>query len=160
LSNNFDSDSATISDDDNPTAGRHAPQFSGDERRVFAQLRAAGLDPRQEPLNVEYIQPARTAKYVPDFQLPNGIIVEVKGVFRTDDRQMHRLIKEQRPDLDIRFVFTNPNQRISKKRPVTYADWCEKNGFKYAKQRIPEAWLREKPRQLQQRQAAIAAEKI
>jgi hypothetical protein len=157
VSNHFESDSTIISDD-NPTAGGHAPQFSSDERRVFAQLRAAGLDPRHEPLKVEYIQPARTAKYVPDFQLPNGIIVEVKGRFSSDDRQMHRLIKVQRPDLDIRFVFTNPNQRISKKRPVTYADWCEKNGFKYAKQRVPETWLREKPRHLQQRQAAIAAE--
>ena len=105
------------------------------------QLRTAGIDAQYEPFKIEYLKPAKPSKYTPDFVLPNGIIIETKGRFVTADRQKHLLIKAQRPDLDIRFVFSNPNQRISKQSQTTYAMWCEKNGFLYAKQIIPKEWL-------------------
>lgn len=91
---------------------------------------------------VKYTKPAKEARYTADFRLPNGVIIETKGRFVTADRQKHILIKEQRPDLDIRFVFSNPNNRISKKSETTYAKWCEKHGFLYARKSIPEEWLK------------------
>lgn len=81
--------------------------------------------------------------YTPDFILPNGIIIEGKGRFTASDRKKHLYIKEQHPDLDIRFIFSNSNNRIVKGSKTTYALWCEKNGFLYADREIPEDWLNE-----------------
>lgn len=88
-------------------------------------------------------QDTRTKSYTPDFVLPNGIIIETKGRFTLDDRNKHLFIKEQHPDLDIRFVFTNPNSKLRKGAKSTYADWCEKNGFQYAARIIPKDWTEE-----------------
>lgn len=117
---------------------------SGLEEKIAAALQAQGIDPQYETLVIEYEKPARKAKYKPDFVLPNGIIVESKGRFVTADRQKHLLIQKQRPDLDIRFVFSNSRQRISKQSKTTYADWCRKNGFKFADVTIPQEWINEK----------------
>ncbi len=113
------------------------------EDAVAAQLREAGIPVRYETEKIEYVKPSRKAKYTPDFVLPNGIIIETKGRFITEDRHKHLMIRDQHPDLDIRFVFSNPNSRISKTSPTTYAMWCEKHGFKYAAKRIPEDWIKE-----------------
>lgn len=95
-------------------------------------------------MRLKYLKPSRPATYTPDFVLPhNGIIIEAKGRFVTADRQKHILIKEQFPDLDIRFVFSNPHQTIGKQSSTTYAMWCEKKGFKYAATSIPEEWIKE-----------------
>lgn len=94
-------------------------------------------------MTVAYIQPEKQRKYTPDFVLDNGIIIETKGRFTVHDRMKHLYIKASRPDLDIRFVFSNPNVKLYKGAKSTYADWCEKNGFLYAKQLIPEDWLNE-----------------
>ena len=116
---------------------------SGLEDKIAAQLRAAGIDPQYEQFKIEYIKPERKAKYTPDFRLPNGIIIESKGRFLTDDRQKHLLVREQHPDLDIRFVFSNSKTRISKTSQTTYADWARKHGFLFSDKRIPEEWLNE-----------------
>ncbi|MGL5934576.1 MAG: hypothetical protein ACRCZI_03020, partial [Cetobacterium sp.] len=71
----------------------------------------------------------------------NGVIVEAKGEFTAKDRKKHLLIRAQYPQLDIRFVFSNPQSRISKTSRVTYAMWAEKHGFKYSKGTIPSEWL-------------------
>jgi hypothetical protein len=117
---------------------------SGLEEATGEQIASAGLDPKAiyESVKIEYVKPSRKSKYTPDWPLPNGIIVETKGRFEVADRQKHLLIKEQHPHLDIRFVFSNPNTRIRKGSPTTYADWCEKHGFLYAAKRIPEEWLK------------------
>jgi hypothetical protein len=77
-----------------------------------------------------------------DFELPNGIIIEVKGWFKPADRTKHLSIKKQHPDLDIRFLFDNANKRLSKTSRTTYAQWCQKHGFKYAEKTIPKEWTR------------------
>lgn len=118
--------------------------IGGLERQVSDQLKAADVSFEYEPEIIRYEKPARPAKYTPDFRLANGIYVETKGYFKTADRQKHILVKAQHPDKDIRFVFSNPNQRISKQSTTTYAAWCEKHGFKYAKGFIPQAWIFEK----------------
>lgn len=106
-------------------------------------LEKLGVPVAYEEARLEYLKPARVARYTPDFILPNGIIVETKGRFVTADRQKHLLIKDQHPDLDIRFVFSNPNGRISKQSKTTYAMWCEKNGFVFAAKTIPINWISE-----------------
>lgn len=53
----------------------------------------------------------------------------------------HLHIKAEHPDLDIRFVFSNSKQRISKTSKTTYADWCLKHGFQYADKEVPKEWL-------------------
>ncbi len=118
---------------------------SGLEVSVSKQLKDLDQDFTYEKSKVHYLRPARLAKYTPDFVLPSGIVVETKGRFKTDDRQKHLLIKNQHPMLEIRFVFSNPKQRISKQSKTTYAAWCEKNGFLYATKLIPSKWLKEAP---------------
>lgn len=116
---------------------------SGLEDKIAAQLRSLGIEPEYEAHKIEYTRPARASKYTPDFRLPNGIFIETKGRFVTDDRQKHLLIKVQHPDKDIRFVFSNSRSRISKTSNTTYAMWCEKHGFLYADKFIPKEWMEE-----------------
>lgn len=116
---------------------------SGLEDTIAAKLKADGVPYKYEELVINYIKPARKAKYTPDFVLDNGIIVESKGRFVVADRQKHLFVKEQHPELDIRFVFSNSKQRISKTSTTTYADWCVRYGFKYADRDIPKEWIDE-----------------
>ncbi len=116
---------------------------SGLEEQVAKQLEAAGVEAGYETEKVLFIRPARSAKYTPDWILPNGIIVETKGRFKVEDRQKHIHIKQQHPNLDLRFVFSSSKGKISKGSKTTYAMWCEKHGFLYADKWIPEEWLKE-----------------
>lgn len=116
---------------------------SGLEELVAQQLSANSVEYKYEELVIPYTTPPKAHKYHADFYLPNGIVVETKGRFVTADRQKHLLIKQQNPEYDIRFVFSNSRAKISKRSTTTYADWCSKNGFKYADKWIPAAWLKE-----------------
>lgn len=115
---------------------------SGLEDKVAEQLKESGLKVEYEKLKIRYkVEEERT--YTPDFQLPNGIIIETKGRFVLADRMKHLRIKEQHPRLDIRFVFSNPYAKIRKGSKTTYADWCDKHKFKWACKLIPEEWMKE-----------------
>lgn len=116
---------------------------SGLEEQEADTLGGLGVPFRYESFKVPY-RIERDANYTPDFLLlDNAIIIETKGRFVSADRQKHLLIKKQHPDLDIRFVFSNPRQRISKQSKTTYGMWCEKNGIKYAAKTIPQEWMNE-----------------
>jgi hypothetical protein len=114
---------------------------SGLEMTIDESLKQQGIDGEYEKHIIEYIKPETKHKYKPDFKLPNGIYVETKGRFLADDRKKHLLIKQQRPELDIRFLFQNSKTKISKASKTTYADWCVKHGFKFADKTIPPDWL-------------------
>jgi hypothetical protein len=116
---------------------------SGLEERVAEQLNQLGVEYTYEKLKLKYIRPASEHVYTPDFVLPNGIIVETKGRFLPADRMKHMMVKKHNPDVDIRFVFSNSNARISKASKTTYAMWCRKNGFLYADKVIPKEWIEE-----------------
>jgi hypothetical protein len=116
---------------------------SGLEESISNQIDSKGIKVEYETEKVSYSIPASEHTYHPDFKLPNGIFVETKGRFVIADRKKHILIKTQKPELDIRFVFTNSRNKINKNSKTTYADWCEKNGFKYADKFIPEDWFNE-----------------
>lgn len=119
---------------------------SGLEEAVADELEQRGIKFTFEELVIPYVKPERPAKYTPDFVLENGIIIETKGRFLTEDRQKHLLIQKQHPSLDIRFIFSNSRTKISKRSSTTYAMWCEKHGFKFADKEIPAGWLKESPR--------------
>lgn len=116
---------------------------SGLEERLAEQLNKAKVEYTYEEYKINYIRPASKHTYTPDFVLANGIIVESKGRFLVADRQKHLWIKEQHPELDIRFVFSNSKARISKTSRTTYADWCRKHGFKFSDKVIPNEWIKE-----------------
>ena len=116
---------------------------SGLEERTAKYLKKLKVKFTYENLKIRW-QDLRYRTYTPDFVLANGIIVETKGRFITSDRQKHLMIKEQHPDLDIRFVFSNPNSKLYKGSKTTYADWCDKHGFKWAKEEIPLEWIKER----------------
>lgn len=116
---------------------------SGLEEKVSQQLASKSIASQYEDKAniVKYVVPSTNHTYLPDFRLPNGIIVETKGRFVLADRKKHLLIQKQHPNLDIRFVFTSSKNKISKASKTTYADWCNKNGFKFADKLIPEIWI-------------------
>ena len=118
---------------------------SGLEVTVNQQLKDHGIRFSYEgPLNtIRYIVPAKEHRYLADFLLGNGIIIEAKGMFSSDDRKKHLFIKQQYPQLDIRFLFMNANNKLSKSSRTTYAMWCEKNGIKWCNKVIPDSWLEE-----------------
>ena len=121
---------------------------SGLEEKVANALTEAGVPFTYEKTKVKYIKPASEHQYTPDFVLDNGIIIETKGLFTAIDRQKHMLVKRQHPHLDIRFVFSNSKQRLSKASRTTYGMWCEKNGYLYADKMIPEHWIKERRRSI------------
>ncbi len=116
---------------------------SGLEENISNQIESKGIVVQYESEKIPYVVPATNHTYNPDFKLPNGIIVETKGRFVAADRKKHQLVKEQHPNLDIRFVFSNSKNKISKNSKTTYGMWCEKNGYKYADKEIPEDWFLE-----------------
>lgn len=120
-----------------------SPYRSGLEDKIAAQLERAGIKIQYETKKLNYVVPASTHTYTPDWVLPNNIIIESKGLFSVEDRKKHLLIKQQHPNLDIRFVFSSSKTKIRKGSKTSYADWCKKYGFKYADKLIPDAWLRE-----------------
>jgi len=116
---------------------------SGLEENISKQIESKGIEVQYESEKVAYTIPASEHTYNPDFRLPNGIIIETKGRFVLTDRKKHLLVKEQNPNLDIRFVFSNSKNKINKKSKTTYGDWCDKHGFKYADKEIPNSWFSE-----------------
>lgn len=123
-------------------AARRLGFRSGIEVKVAKQLEEAGIKVEYETTKIRYVQPETKHTYTPDFVLPNGIIIETKGRFVAADRKKHLLIKQQHPDLDIRFVFQRSQNTINKGSKTTYADWATKNGFLYADKEIPDEWLK------------------
>lgn len=115
---------------------------SGLEKEVAAYLKDNQKQVRYEKLKIEWVD-LRYRTYTPDFQLDNGIFIETKGIFDSDDRRKHLEVRKQHPELDIRFVFSNANAKLYKGAKSRYCDWCEKNGFMWAHRVIPQEWLQE-----------------
>lgn len=92
---------------------------------------------------LNYTVPSSLHTYTPDLMLPNGILVELKGLFDLADRKKHVLIREQYPDLDVRIVFQNANLKIYKGSKTTYGMFCDKYGIVWADKDIPKEWFTE-----------------
>jgi hypothetical protein len=114
------------------------------EALMAGALERAGVSFLYEAARITFNKPAF---YRPDFALPEqAIVIETKGYFMQADRDKMLRIKAAHPDLDIRFLFTEPNNRIGKGSKTTYARWCHRHGFPFAKGgQIPPDWLEQRP---------------
>jgi predicted nuclease of restriction endonuclease-like RecB superfamily len=127
------------------------------EGEIAKQLRNNKISFDYEPSwgKVVYTVPSKNSVYNPDFYITTRtgktIIIEVKGIWVYEDRYKHLLLRQQHPELDIRFVFSSSKNRIRKGSKTTYRDICEGKGrgpFKgvvwhYADKKIPKEWLEE-----------------
>lgn len=128
---------------------------SGLEEAISRQLEDRKIEYGYEKESIKYVIPSSNHSYTPDFSLTTrsgkSIIIETKGIWDYDDRYKHLLIKQQHPELDIRFVFQRANSRIKRGSSTTYRDICEGRGrgifrgavWPYATKRIPDSWLEE-----------------
>ena len=116
---------------------------SGLEKRTADFLNKRKVKFQYEEVKLKW-QDLRMRTYTPDFVLSNVIIIETKGRFISSDRTKHLFVKAQHPELDIRFVFSNPRAKLYKGAKSSYGDWCDKHGFQYARETIPVEWLKEK----------------
>lgn len=124
---------------------------SGLEEKISKGLQANGVPFLYEAERIQFTQPEKKRYYTPDFivttKTGKTIYIEAKGRFVTSDRQKQLMVRASHPELDVRFVFSNPSNRISKTSRTTYAKWCETNGFKFARfqedEVVPTEWLAE-----------------
>ena len=127
--------------------GKAAGFRSGYEERIYNNAvdhqRELAYEPKDSTLH--YTKPARRAKYIPDFVLKNGIIVESKGRLTATDRAKMLQVKADNPESDIRFLFQRANNRITRSpNSMTYWQWAEKHDFRwYEGDNIPQEWFDE-----------------
>ena len=101
-----------------------------------------------ETLSYKYTIPARekTERYTPDFplvtQTGKKIYIETKGRLTAENRKKYLRVKNLL-GIDLRFVFQRPNNKIYRGSNTTYAEWCDQNGFQWAKETLPQEWLME-----------------
>lgn len=104
------------------------------ELRIFSALKDNNVQFKYESEKIPYLIPGH---YIPDFILTTKsgkIYIETKGHFRPEAKRKMAAVKKLNPQLDIRILFYSYNK--------TYIRWCEKHGFKWAVQELPEEWLR------------------
>ena len=109
------------------------------ETQVADLLTQLNIPYEYESEKLDYVLEAR---YIPDFKV-GDIYLECKGYFKATDRRKMLAVKKLQPELDIRFVFHAPYNKINKKSKTTYAMWAEKHGFPWcASYAIPISWLK------------------
>ena len=115
---------------------------SGLERRLDRELEWGEHEYQYEACRIPY---SLECHYVPDYILPNGIVIEAKGHFTSADRRKMRAVKAAHPDLEIRMVFGRATNKLNKTSRTTYWKWCETKGFPWANKSIPTEWHYESP---------------
>ena len=121
---------------------------SGLELSVSEQITEAEYALNYETETLNYTVPETKHKYTPDFVFTKRtgeiMYVETKGRWTVADRKKMKHVLTSNPGIDIRMVFQNPNQRISKNSKTTYEAYANKLGITHvAKKQIPDAWLSE-----------------
>ena len=140
-------------------AARKQGYRSGLEVKLAEYLKEQGVLATYESMKIEWEDLAYRT-YTPDFVLPNGIIIESKGLFTSEDRRKHQLIKKQHPSIDIRFVFSNSRSKLRKGSKSTYASWCDTKGFLYYDRIVPLPWLKEKGKAMKLKLISFPYDKI
>ena len=100
-----------------------------------------------EVTKIPYTIPESNHNYTVDWTFINGLLVETKG-YLSDHKERYKyvLLKQQHPDLDLRFVFDNPNKLCGGTKQTNGA-WATKYGFKWCSIKdieTIESWLKEK----------------
>ncbi len=101
---------------------------------------------KYEDTKLTYTIPESKHTYLIDWSLPNNIYVETKGYLSDHkERSKYILIKEQYPNLDLRFVFMDCNKLCGGAK-YSHGTWATKQGFKYCSIKdyeIIKEWLNE-----------------
>lgn len=109
-------------------------------------LKDSKADYEYEVTVIPYIVPESKHNYTVDWTLPNKILLETKGYLSdSQERNKYILIKQQYPEIDLRFVFAN-NDKLCGGMKTTHAQWATKNGFKYCSVKDTETikqWIKE-----------------
>ena len=121
---------------------------SGLEHVIADQITATPYDLKYETESLNYVVPESHHKYTPDFVFikRDGVImyIETKGRWTTADRMKMKHVLASNPGIDIRMIFQNPNQRLSKTSKTTYEMYAKKLGIMHvAKKDMPTEWLAE-----------------
>jgi len=118
---------------------------SGLEERIADTLTDKKVNFGYEVDKITYTIPETLHKYTPDFKINKSegriLYIETKGRWVTADRKKLKLVKEQHPELDIRILFQNAKNKISKNSKTTYGDYANKIGIPWAEKTIPESWF-------------------
>ena len=114
---------------------------SGSEEKVYKFFKDKKVKVKYEPNKYSY-EWFENKTYCPDFLLPNGTYIEVKGRLTIEMRKKHLFFRKCNPNIVIRFAFDNPNKKLNKGGTMTYAGWCDKHNFEYCKisEGIPKQW--------------------
>ena len=121
---------------------------SGLEHKVADALKEINYPVNYETETLKYVVPESKHKYTPDFVLTKKdgsiMFIETKGRWTSADRLKMKHVLKSNPDIDIRIVFQNGNQKISKGSKTTYEMYANKLGImKVANKMIPVEWLAE-----------------
>ena len=101
------------------------------EERFESILKDFDVPYEYEVTKIDYIIPESSHTYTVDWTVLNGKLIETKGYLSDhSERRKYVLLKEQHPDLDLRFVFDNPNKLCGGTK-MSHAKWAEKYGFRY-----------------------------
>ena len=124
---------------------RTALYRSGLEARVARQLNESRANWDYESTKFPYVV-ERT--YTPDFRIlkSNGdyMFIETKGHFTPADRSKSLKVRAQHPEIDLRFIFANAYQKISKNSKTLNYQWADQHGFLWSTNgEIPRPWLYE-----------------
>ena len=112
---------------------------SGLEEKVAALFDELGVIYEYESTKIPYII---QHNYTPDFLLASGIYLETKGYWDASDRRKIKAVKTLHPEIDLRMVFQNPFNTISKRSKTTYAQYCDKLSIPWTSfTNIPIDWL-------------------
>lgn len=99
-----------------------------------------------EVTKIPYVIPESSHTYTVDFTVGKGLLIEGKGYLSDhQERYKYVLLKEQHPDLDLRFVFDNPNKLCGGTK-YTHAKWADKYGFRWCSVKDVEqikSWIEE-----------------
>ena len=90
--------------------------------------KALGKEWKYEPCRVAY---TIRKNYTPDF-VKGKYYIEVKGFFRSGDRQKYRSIAEQLnfEGKELIFLMPRPDSKVAKGNKITYTQWCDKYDIK------------------------------
>lgn len=115
---------------------------SGFEEEIARQAEEDSIEAEYEPKDGIIVWQPKPSKYLPDFRLKNGLLIEAKGRLTQKDRTKLLRIKEQHPDIDIRLIFQYDN-KLTTASKTRYSEWATKHGFTWAMKKIPVEWAQE-----------------
>ena len=123
-------------------SNRKGKYKSGLEATTAELMAKANLRAEYEPDTFPYV---KQSHYTPDFKIRDNVFIETKGEFSPSNRANMLAFREQHPEIEIRFIFGNSNNRLYRGSKTTYKEWADRHGFKWAdiREGLPTDWWKE-----------------